>query len=247
MLRAIKRALRPLIGESNLGALDFVRFPDQRDSFGGPFNNQPYRQALFRALMERFKAAAIVETGTYRGTTTEFMARIGVAVFTVEYEPRNFGFARKRLRHQRNVTVQCGDSRTVLRSWLTGPLRAISAQTIFFYLDAHWYADLPLAGELDVIFDSCPNALVMIDDFQVPFDNGYGYDDGPGEPLVTEYIRPAVERNNLCAYYPSTPSSKEGGWRRGCIVLAKKESHCQALSTLPLLRTMEDAPALPAV
>jgi hypothetical protein len=27
------------------------------------------------------------------------------------------------------------------------------------------------------VFDACPNAIVMVDDFQVLFDAGYGYDD----------------------------------------------------------------------
>ena len=239
-MNPIKRILRSLIRETDLGVLDYFRFSASSDVHGGPFNNQPYRQALFHALMQQFKPSVIVETGTYRGTTTEFMSNVGVPVFTAEYNPRNFGFARTRLRGRRNVTIQCGDSRAALRSWLDGPLRAISGQTIFFYLDAHWYADLPLGEELSIIFDRCPNALVMIDDFQVPYDSGYGYDkDGPGEPLTPEYIAPAIAANNLCVHYPSTPSSMEGGWRSGCVVLAKNDAHCSVLASLPLLRTIE--------
>ena len=36
------------------------------------------------ALVEKFKPAAIIETGTYLGTTTEFMAATGVPVYSVE-------------------------------------------------------------------------------------------------------------------------------------------------------------------
>jgi hypothetical protein len=66
----------------------------------------------------------------------------------------------------------------------------------------------------------------MIDDFQVPFDPGYGYDDyGPGKALTFEYIAPAIAENGLCALYPATPSGEEDGMRRGCIILGKEEAH----------------------
>src|SRR5216683_8159337 len=34
--------------------------------------------------------------------------------------------------------------------------------------------DLPLAEEIDIVFSRCPLAVVMVDDFQVPSDAGYG-------------------------------------------------------------------------
>src|SRR5436190_4416368 len=41
--------------------------------WGGAFNGQEGRRALFVDLIERLKPAAIVETGTFRGSTTEWM------------------------------------------------------------------------------------------------------------------------------------------------------------------------------
>ena len=101
--------------------------------------------------------------------------------------------------------------------------------------------DLPLAEELKIVFDACPNAIVMIDDFQVPFDAGYGYDDyGVDRVLTADYIEPIVAARGLRVLYPSTPSVNETGARRGCVVLAQNTTIARALTCLPLLR--EGAP-----
>jgi hypothetical protein len=185
---------------------------------------------------------AIVETGTHLGTTTEFIAQTGLPVFTTELDARRCGYARARLLRRRNVTVLHGDSRASLRELFTGPLRGRTGSTLLFYLDAHWNENLPLAEEIDIIFGRCQSAVVMVDDFQVPGDAGYGYDDyGVGKSLVFAYIAPGVTVHRLEAFYPSTPSTEEGGWRRGCIVLARQASHVQMLASLPLLSRAADA------
>jgi hypothetical protein len=78
------------------------------------------------------------------------MAATGLSIFSVESDPRRYGFAKSRLRCGRNVHLMCGDSRTT--PWVDGPAR--------------W-------AHNRVLFDT----IVMIDHFQVPFDEGYGYDD----------------------------------------------------------------------
>jgi hypothetical protein len=56
---------------------------------------------------------------------------------------------------------------------------------VFFHLDAHWEGDLPLQEEIEIILGRFPNFLIMIDDFRVPGDSGYGFDDyGRGKMLV---------------------------------------------------------------
>ncbi|MGH7488291.1 MAG: hypothetical protein ACREMY_22235, partial [bacterium] len=63
-----------------------------------------------------------------------------------------------------------------------------------------------------------PRAVLMIDDFQVPGDPGYSFDDyGPGKALTSEYL---PELNGWGLFYPCAPSSSETGARRGCAVLA---------------------------
>ena len=225
--------------------IDYVRRPSKRVAWG-PFNGQPVRTALFRDIIANTQPRAIVETGTYLGNTTERLAETGLPVYTIEANCYNFGFARARFWQRHNVTLLRGDSREILRGLLDGRLRGLCTSPIFFYLDAHWNEDLPLAEELEIVFRRCPEAVVMIDDFQVPFYPGYGYDDyGPRKALVSCYILPAVSNHKLGSFYPSTLSADEGGSRRGCIVLAKDSVLKSTLSSLPLLRTygMNAAPS----
>ena len=82
---------------------------------------------------------------------------------------------------------------------------------MFVYLDAHWNDDLPLVEELQIVSAGWPRAVIMIDDFQVPGDAGYGYDDwGPGRAL-TEDLLPATALAGWSLTYPSAASDYETG------------------------------------
>jgi hypothetical protein len=235
-LLAVKALVHRLLGPQVVGMIAYNRFPSRRLAWGGPFNGQLSRQALFREIIVKMRPYAIVETGTYFGTTTELLRATGLPVFTIEADPYNFGFARARLWYRRNVRLLFGDSREILPKLFGGPLHPQSGGVLFFYLDAHWNDDLPLAEELDIIFSRCPAAVVMIDDFQVPFDPGYGYDNyGPGKALVPGYIVAVVSVHGVQAFYPSTCSAEESGARRGCVVLAKDPALVATLSSLSLL------------
>jgi hypothetical protein len=191
---------------------------------------------LFHCLIEKLAPAVILETGTHLGTTTELLASTGLPVFSVESDPRHYGFVRARFWRTRNIHLLRADSRQALRAWLNGPLRELSNSIIFAYLDAHGGEDLPLAEELRILFGACPKAVVMIDDFQVPFDQGYRYDHyGVGRSLTPDYIKSIAASRSLIAFYPSTPSSQETGARRGCVVLAG-DANASALTALPLLQ-----------
>src|SRR5262249_51242413 len=154
----------------------YRRHPDTGRCWGGPFNGQKGRCILIAALVSRLEPKAIVETGTYLGTTTEWLAAFQLPVFTIESNREDYGFARARLGTIPNITVVCSDSRRGLRSLVKGPLQSLVTECVLVYLDAHWDDDLPLAEELDFVFADLPNAVVVVDDFEVPGDPGYGYD-----------------------------------------------------------------------
>jgi hypothetical protein len=238
--RKAKGVGRRLLGETALGVIDYFLHREQRMAWGGPFNGQPFRQALFSALIEQCKLRAIIETGTHRGTTAELMAKTGLPVFTIEANARCYGFAKARLWKYPQVTLRRGDSRRILEELFQGPLKSFRKQALFAYLDAHWNVDLPLAQELRIIFGCCTNAVVMVDDFEVSYDSGYGYDDyGPGKALTRAYIDPVLRAHNLHVFYPSTPSHEERGMRRGCVVLCKDAESGEMLRAIPLLRRVE--------
>lgn len=254
LLQFIPRQAIAMI-QKTIGMVDYITSPD-RGLGWGPFNGQTARQALFVDIIARTRPHAIVETGTYFGATTELMCQTGLPVFTIELRPRKYGFVRARFWRRRNVKLLHGDSRTCLLTLFSGALHSLSGLTVFFYLDAHWNDNLPLAEEIDIIFSRCPRAVVMIDDFEVPSDAGYGFDDyGPGKALVSGYIRPAISAHELRAFYPSTPSTADypstpmaaaglavpGKLRRGCVVLAKEACHAPDLASISLLRPATEA------
>ena len=137
-----------------------------------------------------------------------------------------------------NIKLRQGESRVELKKLFEGPLDSLRNSPLFFYLDAHWNADLPLAEEIDIIFCRSPNAVVMIDDFEVPNDPGFAYDDyGPGKALNAEYVAPLVEAYDLAIFYPSALSHEETGLKRGCAILCKASVLGGKLQAIELLRS----------
>lgn len=199
-------------------ALEYRFQPSAREPYGGPLNGQLVRQRIVLELLRLLPLQAIVETGSFRGSTTEFFATHSRApVFTVELSPRLFHYSRLRLRGLRQVHIALGDSRRFLQA-LAGDSR-FPKQSVFFYLDAHRYDDLPLREEVELILRCWKQAVIMIDDFEVPGDSGYAFDDyGPGKRLCLQYLSP-LSSLGVVAFFPAVPSRQETGHKRGCVVL----------------------------
>src|SRR4051812_21713398 len=70
--------------------------PALRRSWGGPLNGQHRRCELVRSIARSVDFDVVLETGTYRGTSTEFFASVfGVPVHTVEANPRYHAYSRR--------------------------------------------------------------------------------------------------------------------------------------------------------
>jgi hypothetical protein len=203
---------------------------------GGPMNGQAGRQQIIRDLIRSVTFEQIIETGTFRGATTEFLAMVtGAPVATVELVDRYRLFAEARLAGFPGVEVCSGDSRTLLRrlSLTKGNSRTL------FYLDAHWELDLPLAEELQIIAGAWSQAVIVIDDFEVPDDPGYGFDDyGSGKSLTAAYLPADIRDWKL--YYPVVASSAETGARRGSAFLASPRL-AEAVDGVPSLRKADSS------
>jgi hypothetical protein len=205
----------------SLAALgDWLR-PANHLGWGGPFNAQRERQRLFREIVRLLPVAAIIETGTHRGTTTEFLWHVsGAPVWTTEYMPRFAAFAGWRFAGIEDVTIAREDSRAFLRRLAADA--TVPKQNVFFYLDAHWGEDLPLCEELKTIDEYWTESVVMIDDFQVAHDPGYGFDDyGPGKALTIGLL-PEQLLDGWDVFYPAAHSSRETGARRGSVIIVAK-------------------------
>ncbi|MEA5417269.1 hypothetical protein, partial [Synechococcus sp. BA-132 BA5] len=221
------------IGFRAAAAIDLLD-AELQSSWGGPFNGQAKRRALFLDIVARIQPMVLIETGTYRGTTTQFMAEnFPGPILTCEANRRFFLQSQQKLaRFPQVQPVEC-DSRLFLEKTLQdiqGP------GCIFVYLDAHWEEDLPLAKELEIISQSQLRAVVMIDDFAVPFDSDYSFDDyGPGKILNLELVS-FLRDLPIKFFFPAAASAEETGARRGCCVITTSLELAECLIQSPHLR-----------
>lgn len=214
-----------------------------RDHWGArPFNGQEARQQMLREICERVPFVAVVETGTFRGATAAHLHRVtGLPVHSFEANARHYGFARARLRGLTAVHLHHGDSRAGLERLAS--TAALQPGPVLFYLDAHGLADLPLAAELEIAFRHWGEAVVIVDDFAVPDDPGYNFDDyGAGRALTLAYL----DENGLRpegVWLPRCASAAETGERRGCVVLARAPEVIRRIDGVAAVRRWSDAGA----
>jgi predicted O-methyltransferase YrrM len=198
---------------------------------GLPLNGQRQRQQIVRDLVASMDFDDIVETGTFRGASTLFFSQItGRPVHSVELLPRYFRFAERRCAGADGVDLRLGDSRAFLRDMSL----QIGGHTTFFYLDAHWQPDVPRFEEMEIIAGAWQRAVVMIDDFAVPDDAGYGFVQYGDIPLTIDYL---PELPGWTMSFPAAPSDEETGAKRGSIVLASPELAAE-VSKVPTLRQL---------
>jgi hypothetical protein len=218
----IKQLARNPLGGSALGCLDSIR-PHISDSWGGPFNGQRFRQRIFFDLLYYLPIKAIIETGTFRGTTTALFAATSLPVYTSEAHPRFFTYSKLRfIRNRSTLHLFRMDSRSFLRCLSDNVV--VPRKDVFFYLDAHWGIDLPLREELEIIFSRWEKPIVMIDDFCVP-NSDYQFDDyGPQKTLNLDYINAAVSTHKLSVFFPAVAANEETGLKRGSVVLCEETS-----------------------
>jgi len=151
-----------------------------------PFNCDAVVQQECARLLFRYGIQQIVETGTYKGVTTEFLASFGLPIHTVEVVPETYESTKDRLAGKKNITCHLGNSAEVLAALLPG----LPKVPTLFYADAHWQTYWPLRDELKVITKEFPGALavIIIDDFQVPGRN-YQFDSYLEQACNVEYLQ----------------------------------------------------------
>ena len=234
----INSLIKMLLGEANVGRLNYYLKPELKNSLGGPFNGQSYRQRIFQELLKTVTFDTIVETGAYLGTTTEYFSTTGLPIYTVEINPRFWGYTSARTRSKRRqIRLFLDNSPDFLRGLANNP--AFLPAKPFFYLDAHWYNHLPLAEELEIIFQKWCEAVVMVDDFQVP-GTDYTYDDyGPGKALTLDYLKP-LHHLDLAIFFPSAGAELETGRKRGSVTLCRNKELIKTLQGISVLKRWSD-------
>jgi hypothetical protein len=219
---------------ARLGArIDLMR-PELARGYG-PLNGQEGRQAAVCRMFQLVPFDLVLETGTYRGTTTEFLRGLTQApIVTIEVVDRLAYYSRARLRHLPGIRVVLGDSATELRR--VAFRKDQDARLPFCYLDAHWEARLPLRWEVVELLSAFPGFCILIDDFQVPNDRGYRFDNyGRGFRLSADIFE-GIDMGDVTWFWPAVPSAEETGRPRGWVVLARGNEVVDALRSIPQLR-----------
>jgi predicted O-methyltransferase YrrM len=204
------------------------------------FNGQKNRARVFDALNREVQFENYVETGTFLGMTTDFLARTarerGAHVYSCEINDRHFVIASRTVGMLQNVQLYHGNSVDFLRSLSSTLSRALN----FVYLDAHWNEYLPLRDEL-LILKNWQNTVVMIDDFKVPSDERFGWDKYDDEQeICLQHIDGSFGGNAV--YFPNYPATDEGAVAaRGYCVIAMSEPLGKVLDRISLLRRLNQS------
>ena len=210
------------------------QLPPGRVDFG-PLNSQRGRQWLMQSLVQVLKPTAIIETGTYLGRTTQWFAEhYDGPIYTIEADAELFAWTAPRLNASSQITALLGDSRIALARWATDD--TVPKDRVLFYLDAHWNSDLPLKEEVSTITGAWRDSAIVIDDFRVPHDWGYRFDDyGPGRALTLSHLDGVAP--GMTPLFPTLPSAQETGARRGMVLLVSTSRVSELVSQLPLVES----------
>ncbi len=192
----------------------------------------------------------VVETGTFEGATTYLFSIVfqNATIYTSETNRLFYDKAKKKLKHKPNVQQYLMDSGDMLRK---NQVELINKRT-FFYLDAHWGSNLPILDELDICLKG-KHAMIMIDDFRVPHDAGFGYDSyGDLGVLELDFISQTLAKHKVdIVYFPRSvkdyPAGKTGrklydksipqgiSPSRGFIIITKDKAMLDSLENMPHL------------
>lgn len=151
-------------------------------------------------LAKDFKIDTFIETGTYKGTNALVQSRNFKYVNTCEIVPEYIRLASIKLRDESNVEILNMYSPKFLRKMK----KKFKKNTIFIYLDAHFYnPELPpekrfvVLDELNAL-ENISNCIIAIHDF----DNGeFGHITYDGQSLNFELLTEKLKNVNKDFHY----------------------------------------------
>ena len=146
---------------------------------GGPFGFDITVALQIDHLIAAYGCDGIVETGTFLGDTTSYLARRyrTVPVRSIEVDDACVAFARRRLAGLDHCDVIAGDSAVAL------PAALADLKTPLVYLAAHWREAWPLEQELRAI----RRGIVCIDDFDIGHPR-FGFDAYNGTACGVDFV-----------------------------------------------------------
>lgn len=165
------------------------------------------KQRIIKDHAKEYKCSVLVETGTYMGDMVYALLGYFEKVYSIELSDYLWKLAVKRFKEYPAVSILQGDSSTVLPTLV--PTLTTSA---VFWLDGHYcggitaQADVfcPIYGELEAIFKSPFQHIILIDDARC-FDGTFDYPTYEDLCLFVRKHRPActiIIRNDIIRILP---------------------------------------------
>ena len=179
------------------------------------FHSDQMIMKILKEISRFFQITSFVETGTYRGDSSFIMTRNfpKLSIYTCEITEEFFEIAKERLRNYPKIRVFHQSSEKFLNNLPTEKTGLFP----LFFLDAHWYDYWPLKEELKIINLKFNQAIIIIDDFQVPGREDFSYDVENGNLICNfDYIKDCFQKEKkLDLLYPNY-SKKESGTKKLC-------------------------------
>lgn len=153
------------------------------------------------------KSGVFIETGTYQGHSTEYVARTfgHLQIFSCEPNNKHFKIAEDRLRPFRdNITLNKEVSPDFLYEIVKSHPEIIDKDVVF-WLDAHPFKwDLykwPLKEEIRFITKTFKKAYIFIDDFKIPGRPNFQFNSHFGQEYSYESIQKELCKDKIYSIY----------------------------------------------
>ena len=198
-------------------------------------NGQKFRKKIITEILSKINFTNIVETGTEYGFTTKYLSQFCKKIITIEKSKPIYLIAKKNLSNDTNIKLVLNDSKNLDKILGDENIKFKNDENTFFYLDAHSDDDYPLQDEIKYIVENYKNFILLIDDFQVPEDDGYGYDSYRGKKLSIDFIKKLIS-NKKYTFFPSIKSNEETGRTRGYIIITNNYDFKNILQNIKELK-----------
>jgi hypothetical protein len=168
-------------------------------------------------LIKEKKITTIIETGTFNGDTTKFLANLTKNIYTIELNEKFYNLTKSRKDIPSNIEFFLGNSPEIIDRQIFPKIKKDSV--VLFFLDAHWESPCPTLLELKVIAKNKIKPFILIHDFQVPNHPELGFDKYTDFIYTFEKIKSILEEiygENGYIYQYNTRAS---GSKRGVIII----------------------------
>lgn len=133
------------------------------------------KRAIISAFLQQYDLSTAIETGTFLGDTTAFLAENCKTVISIELAETLAQNAVERFANNPNVTIIHGDSAVALPKileadpgpklfWLDGHYSGVCGEKSSPIVTAKGSTDTPIVGELEAILVDPASHVILIDD-----------------------------------------------------------------------------------